>query len=135
MLRKKTINTRQPFQLIEITDEVREIVEASSIKQGLCIVHALDIDTGILITSFYDPKGHEDILDDWETLIPARNNFHFHGSLTEGAAHVKSAVGGVSRDLIIENGTLELGGSQGIFFAEYNGPRHREYHIKVLGEK
>ena len=39
---------------------------------------------------------------------------------------------GKSVRLIVEEGKLLLGGSQGIFFLEFDGPRQRKYYVKVI---
>ena len=133
MFEKRTIQADHKGRLVEITESVKEIVAASGVKTGMAVVCTPDVDAGVLITSFYDPKGHEDIIDDFVRIWPARDNFHFEGSVTEGAAHSKSSIAGQSLDFIIENGEMALGGSQGIFFAEYADPRPREYYVKVFG--
>ena len=133
MLKKNTIMTPQKGCLVEITEAVKEAVAASGLQEGVVTVCTPDVDAGILITSFYDTKGHEDIIDDFVRIFPARDNFHFQGSVTEGAAHSKSSVAGQSLDFILSEGEMKLGGSQGIFLAEYAEPRERTYYIKVIG--
>lgn len=133
MLKTKTVQADRKGMLVEITDSVKEMVLQSGIKSGVAIVSIPDVDAGVLITSFYDPKGHEDIIDDFVRIWPARDNFNFAGSVTQGAAHAKSSVAGQALDFIVEDGVLQLGGSQGIFLAEYAEPRARTYCVKVLG--
>lgn len=133
MLEKKTVATPQKGCLVEITEAVKEAVASSGLQEGIVTVCTPDVDAGILITSFYDTKGHEDIIDDFVRIFPARDNFHFQGSVTEGAAHSKSSVAGQSVDFILSGGEMKLGGSQGIFLAEYAEPRERTYYIKAIG--
>ena len=134
MFVKKTIQAERKGVLVEITDSVKEIVAASGVRNGIVVVRTPHADAGILCTSFYDPKGHEDIIDDFTRIWPSRDNFHFDGTVTKGAAHSKAAVAGQSFDVILADGELQLGGSQGIFFAEYCDPCEREYTVKVFGE-
>ena len=47
-------------------------------------------------------------------------------------AHVKSTVVGASELVAIENGSLVLGTWQGIFFCEFDGPRSRKIHVRIL---
>lgn len=133
MLTMKTIQAEGKGTLTEITEAVKIIVRDSGIREGLAIVYTPDPDAGILCTSLYDPKVHEDIIDDFTRIWPARDNFHYSGSTVKGAAHAKSAVAGVGKDFIISDGELQLGGSQGIFFAEYCEPVSRVYYVKVFG--
>ena len=37
--------------------------------------------------------------------------------------------------VIVHNGKLLLGGSQGIYFLEFDGPRNREFYVKVVEDK
>ena len=133
MIKKIKINTPKKGSLIEITDEVKKAVAESNVKSGIVTVMTPDDDAGILVTSFYDPKGYEDIIDDFTRIFPARDNFHYKGSVTEGAAHSMSSVAGQTFDLILDEGELKLGDSQGIFFAEYVKEQEREYFISICG--
>ena len=45
---------------------------------------------------------------------------------------MKSSLVGTSMSFIVTGGRLLLGGSQGIYFLEFDGPRNREYFVKVL---
>ncbi len=133
MLVRKTLETLKKGSLIEITEEVKAAVAQSGMTEGMVTVMTPDVNAGILITSFFDPKGHEDIIDDFVRIFPARDNFRFAGSVTEGAARSMSAVAGQSADFILADGELKLGGSQGIFFAEYAVPGKREYMVQITG--
>lgn len=130
----KTIETLKKGSLIEITQQIRETVAASGIAHGIAVVRTPDTDAGLLCTSFYDPKGHEDIIDDFTRIFPARDNFHAEASVTVCSAHSKASVAGMSMDFIVEDADLVLGSSQGIFFAEYCAPQTRKYTIFILGE-
>lgn len=129
----ETIRAEHRDALVEITGRVKEIVAQSGVKSGLAVVGTPHEDAGILCTSFYDPKGHEDIMEDFHRIWPARDDFHCQGNPRECAAHGKAAVAKQSMDFIVEDGELKLGGSQGIFFAEYCEPRDREYAVTVFG--
>lgn len=133
MFETKTLTAPHKGTLVEITDSVKELVNASGVQSGIVVVCTPHADAGILCTSFYDSKGHEDIIDDFTRIWPARDNFHCEENVTKCAAHTKAAVAGQSMDFIVENGEMQLGGSQGIFFAEYCEPQPREYTVKVFG--
>jgi secondary thiamine-phosphate synthase enzyme len=49
--------------------------------------------------------------------------------------HIKTALVGSSQTLWIGNGGLLLGRWQAIFFAEFDGPRTREIHIKIVPDR
>ncbi len=115
----------------EITATVREAVLASKVADGLCVVFVPHTTAGLSITSFWDAKGHEDIHDDLNRLVPTRIDFrHQVDTPQDAAGHVKSVLVGVSLTLIVAEGKLLLGHSQGIFFKEFDGPRRREFLVK-----
>ncbi len=118
---------------IEITSWVRETVEHSGIAAGLCVVHVPHTTAGLSITSYADPLGHEDIHDDLNMLVPTRIDFkHQHDTPQDAAGHIKSVLIGVNLTLIIADGKLLLGGSQGVFFHEFDGPRNRQILAKCM---
>ena len=86
MFTTRSIRTLKKGSLVEITEEVQKIVAQSGIVHGVAVVRTPDTDAGILCTSFYDPKGHEDIIDDFTRIFPARDNFHRQESVTHCAA-------------------------------------------------
>lgn len=116
-----------------ITDEVKEIVRKSGIQEGACIVYIPHTTAGLTLTSFWDPAGFEDLQDEICRIIPTRIDFkHQHDTPQDAAGHVKSSLVGISLSLIVSKGELLLGSSQGIYFLEFDGPRNREYFVKVL---
>ena len=62
------------------------------------------------------------------------NILHQHDTPTDAAGHVKSTLIGVDLPLIIHDGKLLLGSSQGIYFLEFDGPRKRSFYVQVMGE-
>lgn len=116
----------------DLTAQVKEIVKASGQEDGLCVLFITHTTASIIITSFWDPLGHEDIQDELRRLIPTRVDFkHQHDTPEDAAGHVKSAIVGPSITLLVEKGQLLLGHSQGIYFLEFDGPRDRECYVKV----
>jgi secondary thiamine-phosphate synthase enzyme len=115
----------------EITPTVRDAVLASKVAEGLCVVFVPHTTAGVSITSFWDPNGHEDIHDDLNRLVPTRIDFkHQVDTPQDAAGHIKSVLVGVSLTLIVTEGKLLLGHSQGIFFNEFDGPRRRAFFVK-----
>lgn len=120
---------------IEITSWLREIVAASGVAEGVCVVHVPHTTAGLSITSYADPLGHEDIHDDINRLIPTRIDFkHQHDTPQDAAGHIKSVLVGVNLTLIIASSKLLLGSSQGVFFNEFDGPRSRNVLARCMSE-
>lgn len=118
--------------VVSLTDNIKSFVENSGVQNGTCIIYTPHTTAGLAITSFWDPAGFEDLQDEVCRLIPTRIDFkHQHDTPQDAAGHVKSSLIGVSIPLIIHNGELLLGHSQGIYFMEFDGPREREYFVKL----
>lgn len=132
MLKKFDLQTRYN-DVINITDSVREAVAESGVKAGLCLVFNPHTTAAMTVTSFWDPKGFEDLQDEICRLIPTKVDFkHQHDTPQDAAGHVKSSLMGVEMCFIIEDGKPLLGSSQGIYFLEFDGPRKRKFYVKVI---
>lgn len=119
--------------VINITEDVKNVVKESGVQEGLCVVYNPHTTASLAVTSFWDPAGFEDLQDEICRLIPTKVDFkHQHDTPQDAAGHVKSAIVGISQTFIIHEGKLALGGSQGIFFLEFDGPRKRKFMVKVL---
>jgi secondary thiamine-phosphate synthase enzyme len=134
MLKNFKISTKER-DVVDLTKDIKMLVEESGIQEGLCVLHTPHTTAGLTITSFWDPKGFEDLQDEICRLIPTRIDFkHQHDTPQDAAGHVKSSLIGVNMSLIIHEGKLLLGHSQGIYFLEFDGPRKREYFVKLISE-
>lgn len=134
MLKNVKIQT-QERGVVEITSEVRSFVEESGIKEGICLITIPHTTAALTITSFWDPNGFLDLQDEICRLIPTRIDFkHQHDTPQDAAGHVKSSLVGASLSVILHDGKLLLGHSQGIYFLEFDGPRSREYFVKLQAD-
>lgn len=119
----------------DITQTVRDAVAAGGVSSGLCVVFVPHTTAGVSISSFWDPKGLEDVHDDINRLVPTRIDFkHQFDTPQDAAGHVKSVLVGVSLTLIIDEGKPLLGHSQGVFFNEFDGPRQRQFFVKCSND-
>ena len=130
----KKFNIETKFNdVINITEDVKSTVAESGVQEGMCIVYNPHTTASLAVTSFWDPAGFEDLQDEICRLIPTKVDFkHQHDTPQDAAGHVKSAIVGISQTFIIHEGKLVLGGSQGIFFLESDGPRKRQFTVKTI---
>ena len=134
MLKNFKIET-QYNEVHDITDTVKKAVEESGVKEGTCIVYNPHSTAGIAIFSPWDTDGFIDLDEEIRRLIPTRVDFkHQHDTPQDAAGHIKSALVGISVSFIVTDGKLLLGGSQGIYFLEFDGPRKREFFVKVQSD-
>ena len=119
----------------DITAQVQEAVRESGIQEGFCIVHCNHTTAGLLVTSFWDKRGHVDFMEELDKIVPTRYDYrHQFDTHTDAAGHIMTALSGVTLNLIVTGGKALLGSSQGILFAEYDGPRDRQFIVKVISD-
>lgn len=129
MLTTVPVRTKSRAELVEITGEVRKIVRESGVKEGFCLLYVPHTTAGLLINENADPAVGRDILEVLDRLVPWEANYHHREG--NAAAHVKSVLVGVTKELLIREGELLLGTWQGIFFSEFDGPRQRRVYVFV----
>ncbi|MCJ7645338.1 secondary thiamine-phosphate synthase enzyme YjbQ [bacterium] len=129
MLNRLTIRTRSQSELMDITPLVRDVVDKSKIENGVCYIFVPHTTAGITINENADPSVRQDILMELDKLVPWQGNYtHLEGN---AAAHIKASLVGSCETIPVENGELILGTWQGVFFAEFDGPRRREVWVKI----
>ncbi len=126
------VSTKAREQLVDITREVQRTVAESGIKDGRCVVFCPHTTAGLTINENADPDVVKDILRHLKKLVPEDGGFaHSEGN---SDAHIKASLMGPSLTVLVEGGKLVLGTWQGIYFCEFDGPRSRKAHVRVLGE-
>ena len=114
----------------DITPTVREAIKKSGADEGMCIVYCPHTTAGITINENADPDVVKDLLYGLYEAFPDRTEYrHSEGN---SAAHLKASCIGSSVTIIVENGLPILGTWQGVYFCEFDGPRERKYHIKIM---
>ena len=129
-MEKFTVRSTDHTSIIDITQQIQFIVTASGIKNGICYVFIPHTTAGISINENADPDVKSDILKEINKVIPFKDSYrHMEGN---SAAHIKSSLFGNTETIFLENGRLQLGTWQGIFFCEFDGPRTRQVWIKLI---
>ncbi len=124
-------NARQ--ELCLITTAVQEAIAASGVREGLCVLFCPHTTAALTINSYLDKDTAVDLQDEIDRLVPTRTNFkHIFDTPGDAAGHIKSSLTGIALTLIVHEGAALIGESQGIFFWEFDGPRKRRVHVKVM---
>ena len=128
-----TVITRKNSELVDITRDVETFVANSGITSGIAVVFCPHTTAAVTVNENCDPDVVHDMLLWMERSIPRIQHGFLHGE-GNSDSHIKAALVGPSVHLIIEKGKLVLGTWQGIFFCEFDGPRNRKVHVRVLGK-
>lgn len=126
-----TIDSRQRVELLDITDKVRSAIRTTGISAGLAVVYTPHTTAAITINENADPDVARDLVMALNKLVPFDD--HYRHAEGNSAAHVKSSLVGVSETLIVAGGAPLLGTWQGVYFCEFDGPRRRQVHVRVIG--
>lgn len=132
MAKSYTINVKTPqtTAMIDITRQIQEVVTDSKVMNGVCIVFIPHTTAAVTINENADPDVVRDFLMEINKVIPFSDGYHHMEG--NSAAHIKSSLMGFSETIIIEDKRLLLGTWQGIYLTEYDGPRVRKVHIKII---
>ncbi len=128
-----SVKTKSRTELIDITSQIAEQVKHSGVSDGLCMLYVPHTTGAVTINESADPSVRGDIQMVLNQIVPWEANYkHLEGN---SPAHVKATLVGASELLAIEKGALVLGTWQGIFFCEFDGPRTRKIHVRIMDAK
>jgi len=128
------VKTRRAF--VNITNDVRDLVTKSKVKEGLCLVNAMHITASVFIN---DNEGG--LLHDYEKWLeglaphaPTTQYDHNNTGEDNADAHLKRQVMGREVVVAITNGELDFGPWEEIFYGEFDGKRPKRVLVKIIGE-
>ena len=126
------ITTHKRMELLDITSHIERIVVDSPIESGAVYLFNPHTTAGITINEGADPDVCLDIIKGFENFVP--RNLGYRHAEGNSAAHIMTMLTGGSLTLLIENSKILLGTWQKIFFCEFDGPRARKLHWKIIPE-
>ena len=126
-------NTKKRQEFIRITDEIAAIVQKSRVADGMVLVSAMHITSGVYVNDW-----EEGLIDDFqkwlEKLAPSGLDYRHHQTGEDNAdAHLKRTIMGHQVVLPITNGTLDLGPWEQVFYAEFDDAFLAPAVVKVMG--
>ncbi len=131
MIKELSVKTHSHSELVNITGLVQEAVSESKVTEGVCIVFVPHTTAGVTINENADPDVKSDILMKLDKLVDWNDRDYRHDE-GNSAGHIKATMTGFSQSVIIQNGQLQLGTWQHIYFAEFDGPRSRRVKVKII---
>jgi secondary thiamine-phosphate synthase enzyme len=125
-----TVSTGKRNEMVDITGKVEKAVADSGISDGTVVIYCPHTTAAITINENADPDVVHDILLTLSALVPQDKEGYRH-SEGNSDAHVKSSIIGCSETVLVNNGQMQLGTWQGIYFCEFDGPRKRSVIVQI----
>ena len=126
------VRTSARTEFMDITRSVQEAVNKTGVEDGVCFVFIPHTTAAVTINENADLSVVQDIIMELDKIVPSKDQYrHMEGN---SPAHIKASLVGCSQIVFVKSGELVLGTWQGIFFCEFDGPRNREVHVKVISD-
>jgi secondary thiamine-phosphate synthase enzyme len=125
------VKTQSRSEFVDITLKVVEAVGESGVQSGIALVYCPHTTSAITINENADPDVVRDLEMKSSKLIE-RDDTDFTHAEGNSDSHLKSSLFGASEMLIVEGGAPMLGTWQGVYLAEFDGPRTRSVFVKVI---
>jgi secondary thiamine-phosphate synthase enzyme len=137
LTRHLTYQLPERMGFLNITEEVRRLVQESGVQEGLVLVNAMHITASVFINDD-EPGLHADYKRWLEELAPfdASPVRYQHNRTGEdnADAHMKRQIMGREVVVAITEGKLDFGPWEQIFYGEFDGRRAKRVLVKVIGE-
>ena len=131
-----TFNIKSRRGFVNITPDIRKLVDQSQVQEGLCLVNAMHITASVFINDNEDGLLHdyEKWLEELAPHAPIEQYKHNDTGEDNADAHLKRQVMGREVVVAITNGDLDFGPWEQIFYGEFDGKRPKRVLVKIIGE-
>ncbi|MCB0284174.1 MAG: secondary thiamine-phosphate synthase enzyme YjbQ [Calditrichaeota bacterium] len=129
---KVPVKTSSRTELLDITSRIQSLLEENNYADGVLTLFVPHTTAAITINEGADPDVKRDMLFEVNKVIPFEDGYHHMEG--NSAAHIKTSLFGPSLQVIVEDGRLQLGTWQSVYFAEFDGPRQRKLWLKWSGD-
>jgi secondary thiamine-phosphate synthase enzyme len=126
------ITTKTKVSTTDITARARAAVTRAKVTSGICLIATLHTTAGVFVNENADADVQRDLISHLGKLVPRDEEFR-HGE-GNSDAHIKAVLTGNDVTVPVRDGELVLGTWQGIYFADYDGPRQRHATVTVIGD-
>ena len=124
------VSTNDRYEFVTITDDVKSAVRKAGIEEGFCIISSTHTTAAITVNEDYDRDVPQDLAAASKALISSLD-VSFQHAEGNSDSHLLTSFFGQSQYLLVRGGELDLGRWQGIFLAEFDGPRSRTVRVAV----
>ena len=130
MMHTLSVRTGSRVEMVDITSKIQELVRTGEVEEGVCHLFVAHTTAGLTINENADPNVQTDILMVLNKIISDREAYrHQEGN---SPAHLKASLMGPQLTVLVSRKSLVLGTWQGIYLCEFDGPRTRKVHIKIM---
>jgi secondary thiamine-phosphate synthase enzyme len=131
-VREIRLETERRTQLVEITRQVQDVLEAGA-DAVAALVFVPHTTAGVTINEHADPAVARDFERALERLVGDEWGWqHVEAGEENAPSHIRAALMGPQVLVPVRDGRLALGTWQGIFFCELDGPRTRSVYVSAL---
>ncbi len=124
------VDTGERYQLLSITGEVRRAVRDSGVTDGFCIISSTHTTAAVTVNEDADRDVPRDLAAACRAFLNALD-VRFDHAEGNSDSHLLTSLFGPSQSLLVRSGEPDLGRWQGIFLAEFDGPRTRTVRVAV----
>jgi secondary thiamine-phosphate synthase enzyme len=124
------VETNERNQMVSITDEVERAVRDAGVDDGICVISSTHTTAGVTVNEDYDRDVPRDLAAACRAFLDVLD-VRFEHAEGNSDSHLLTSLFGQSQTLLVRGGALDLGRWQGIFLAEFDGPRTRTVRVAV----
>jgi len=129
MIEELEVRSGSRSELQDITSQVQQAVTGSGVQEGVCHVFVPHTTAGITLNENWDPAVRGDLVRALAAMVPDVPYHHGEGN---SPAHLMATLVGASETLLVRDGRLVLGRWQGVYLAEFDGPRRRRVVVQTI---
>jgi secondary thiamine-phosphate synthase enzyme len=124
------VETSERYQMVSITDEVKRAVGDAGVEEGICVTSSTHTTAAVTVNEDYDRDVPRDLAAACRAFLQTLD-VRFEHVEGNSDSHFLTSLFGQSQTLLVRGGALDLGRWQGVFLAEFDGPRRRTVRVAV----
>lgn len=125
-----TVETNERYQLVSVTDEIERAVKDSGVDEGICVISSTHTTAAVTVNEDYDRDVPGDLAAACRAFLDVLD-VRFQHAEGNSDSHLLTSLFGQSQTLLVRGGAPDLGRWQGVFLAEFDGPRTRTIRVAV----
>ena len=124
------VKTTRREELVDIGTQIRDTVRSSGLLEGVVHLCSLHTTCALTVNENADPDVPRDLVWKMGKLVP-KDEMNYRHREGNSDSHLKTSLFGPGLTLLIHRGDILLGTWQGIYLAEWDGPRTRRVALRI----